>query len=81
MPVCLFSSAVNGSLERRILTVRAENERIGCSHRDPDRPAAPLPGKVNAEQALHFAESLAKGNQDAMDIIKDAFRDKAREMI
>jgi pyruvate dehydrogenase (quinone)/pyruvate oxidase len=46
-----------------------------------DPNTAPLPGKVNAEQALHFAESLARGNKDAMKIIKDAFKDKVREVI
>ena len=46
-----------------------------------DPNTAPLPGKVKAEQALHFAESIARGDKDALDIIKDAFKDKAREMI
>jgi thiamine pyrophosphate-dependent acetolactate synthase large subunit-like protein len=46
-----------------------------------DPNTAPLPGKVNAEQALHFAQSLARGEKDAADIIKAAFKDKARELI
>jgi pyruvate dehydrogenase (quinone)/pyruvate oxidase len=46
-----------------------------------DPNTAPLPGKVTAEQALHFAESLARGEKDAADIIKAAFKDKARELI
>ena len=46
-----------------------------------DPNTAPLPGKVNAEQALHFAESLARGEKDAVDIIKNAFKDKARELV
>ena len=46
-----------------------------------DPNTAPMPGKVNADQALHFAESLARGEKDAMDIIKGAFKDKARELI
>jgi pyruvate dehydrogenase (quinone)/pyruvate oxidase len=46
-----------------------------------DPNTAPLPGKVNAEQALHFAQSLARVEKDAADIIKAAFKDKARELI
>jgi len=46
-----------------------------------DPNTAPLPGKVKADQALHFAESLARGEKDAMNIIKDALKDKAREMV
>ncbi len=46
-----------------------------------DSNTAPLPGKVKAEQALRFAESIARGEPDARDIIKDAFKDKARELI
>ncbi len=46
-----------------------------------DPNTAPLPGKVKAEQALKFAESLARGEKDAVDIIKDAFKDKARELV
>ena len=46
-----------------------------------DPNTAPLPGKVNAEQALHFAESLARGEKDALNIVKDAFKDKIRELI
>ncbi len=46
-----------------------------------DPNTAPLPGKVKAEQALKFAESIARGEPDATDIIKDAFKDKVRELI
>ncbi len=46
-----------------------------------DPNTAPLPGKVQAQQALHFAESLARGEKDAVNIIKDALKDKARELI
>jgi hypothetical protein len=46
-----------------------------------DPNTAPLPGKVKAEQALKFAESIARGEPDATGIIKDAFKDKARELI
>ena len=46
---------------------------------DPD--TAPLPGKVKAEQALHFAEAIARGEPKATDIIKEAFKDKVRELV
>ena len=46
-----------------------------------DPNTAPLPGKVKAEQALRFAESIARGEKDAVDIIKSAFKDKARELV
>ena len=46
-----------------------------------DSNTAPLPSKIKAEQALKFAESIARGEPDATDIIKDAFKDKARELI
>jgi hypothetical protein len=37
---------------------------------------APLSGKINADQALKFAESIARGERDATDIIKDARQSK-----
>ena len=46
-----------------------------------DPNTAPLPGKIKAEQALHFAESIARGEKDPLDIIKEAFKDKARELV
>ncbi len=46
-----------------------------------DPNTAPLPAEVKAEQALKFAESIARGEPDAKEIIKDAFKDKARELI
>jgi pyruvate dehydrogenase (quinone) len=46
---------------------------------DPFEP--PLPGKVTAEQALHFAESLARGEPNRGKIALTAMSDKVREMI
>jgi pyruvate dehydrogenase (quinone) len=46
---------------------------------DPQEP--PMPGKVNTEQALHFAEALARGQKDAMKIIANVVEDKVREVI
>jgi pyruvate dehydrogenase (quinone) len=46
---------------------------------DPLEP--PLPPKVTAEQALHFAESLARGEPDGGKIMRNAIGDRVREMI
>jgi pyruvate dehydrogenase (quinone)/pyruvate oxidase len=46
---------------------------------DPNEP--PLPPKIKAEQAVHFAESLARGTRDASDIMKTVFKDKIRELV
>ena len=46
---------------------------------DPFEP--PYPGKVKAEQALHFAESLARGEPNRKKIALTALSDKVREMI
>jgi pyruvate dehydrogenase (quinone) len=46
---------------------------------DPLEP--PLPAKVKAEQALHFAESLAKGEPNRKKIALTAISDKVRELI
>jgi pyruvate dehydrogenase (quinone) len=46
---------------------------------DPLEP--PLPAKVKAEQALHFAESLAKGEPNRSKIALTALSDKVRELI
>jgi len=46
---------------------------------DPNEP--PMPGRVNTEQALHFAEALARGQKDAMKIISTVLKDKVREVI
>jgi pyruvate dehydrogenase (quinone) len=46
---------------------------------DPLEP--PMPPKVKPEQALHFAESLARGEKDALEIAKTVFKDKVRELV
>ena len=46
---------------------------------DPFEP--PLPAKVKAEQALHFAESLARGEPNRKRIALTALSDKVREVI
>ncbi len=46
---------------------------------DPNEP--PVPGKITSDQALKFAESLARGQKDSWKIIKTVFEDKIREVI
>jgi pyruvate dehydrogenase (quinone)/pyruvate oxidase len=46
---------------------------------DPFEP--PLPAKVKAEQALHFAESLARGEPNRKKIALTTLSDKVRELI
>jgi len=46
---------------------------------DPFEP--PLPGKVKASQALHFAESLARGEPNRKKIALTVASDKIREMV
>jgi len=46
---------------------------------DPNAP--PLPPKIQAKQALHLAEALARGTKGAGDIMKDIVREKVRELV
>ncbi|MGE5205306.1 MAG: thiamine pyrophosphate-dependent enzyme [Chlamydiota bacterium] len=46
---------------------------------DPLEP--PMPGKIKAEQALHFAESLARGEPNRRKIALTVASDKVREMV
>ena len=46
---------------------------------DPHEP--PMPPKITAKQALHFAEALAKGTPNRRKIAFTAISDKLREMI
>ena len=46
---------------------------------DPFEP--PMPAKVKAEQALHFAESLARGEPNRKKIVLTTVSDQVREMI
>lgn len=46
---------------------------------DPNEP--PMPGKIKAKQALHFAESLARGTPDRGRIIATVAENKIRELV
>ncbi|MDQ2773570.1 MAG: thiamine pyrophosphate-binding protein [Acidobacteriota bacterium] len=46
---------------------------------DPNEP--PMPGKITTEQALGFAEGLAKGDKHAFKIIETVLKDKVREIL
>jgi len=46
---------------------------------DPNEP--PMPAKVTARQAEHFAESLAKGTPDRRKIVEAVVEDKFRELV
>ena len=46
---------------------------------DPNEP--PLPGKIKTEQALHFAEAIARGEKDSAAIIKNLIGNEVREVI
>jgi pyruvate dehydrogenase (quinone) len=46
---------------------------------DPNEP--PMPGHISMEQALHFAEALARGQKDSWEIIKTIAGNKIREVI
>jgi len=46
-----------------------------------DQLEPPLPGKITGEQALHFAESLARGEPNRGKIALTAVSEKVREMI
>jgi pyruvate dehydrogenase (quinone)/pyruvate oxidase len=46
---------------------------------DPHEP--PMPPKVEAKQALHFAESLARGTPNRGDIALTVLSDKVRELV
>ena len=46
-----------------------------------DQLEPPLPAEITADQALHFAESLAKGEPNRGRIALTAVSEKVREMI
>lgn len=46
---------------------------------DPAEP--PMPGNISLTQALHFAESLVRGQPDRWEIIKTVTENKVREII
>ncbi len=46
-----------------------------------DQNEPPLPPKINAEQAYHFAESLVRGEPNRKEIALTALKDKVRELV
>jgi len=46
-----------------------------------DQLDPPLPAKITADQAMHFAESLARGEPNRSKIALTAISDKVRELI
>jgi pyruvate dehydrogenase (quinone)/pyruvate oxidase len=46
---------------------------------DPNEP--PMPPKVTAKQAAHFAESLARGTPDRRRIIQTFVENRVRELL
>ncbi len=46
-----------------------------------DANEPPLPPKITREQAVHFAEALAKGGPDRMAILRNAMGAKIRELV
>jgi pyruvate dehydrogenase (quinone) len=46
---------------------------------DPNEP--PMPGQVSADQALKFAEAMARGTKDRGKILASIMGDKARELV
>jgi pyruvate dehydrogenase (quinone) len=46
---------------------------------DPNEP--PMPGKIKTDQAVHFAEALARGDKHAARIIETVLKDKVREVL
>ncbi|MFZ0591839.1 MAG: pyruvate oxidase, partial [Bryobacteraceae bacterium] len=46
-----------------------------------DENEPPMPAKVKPQQALHFAESIAKGTKDWEKIAATIAKDKVRELV
>jgi pyruvate dehydrogenase (quinone) len=46
-----------------------------------DQQEPPLPGNIKFQQAVHFAEALAKGEKDTAKIVKTIAKDKVREIV
>jgi pyruvate dehydrogenase (quinone) len=46
-----------------------------------DENEPPMPAKIKAQQAMHFAESLARGTKDWEKIASTVAKDKARELV
>ncbi len=46
-----------------------------------DANEPPMPGKIKTEQAVHFAEALARGDKNAGKIIETVLKDQVREVL
>jgi len=46
-----------------------------------DANEPPMPGKVKTEQALHFAEALARGQKNAGKIVATVLKNQVREIV
>ncbi|HXE11630.1 MAG TPA: thiamine pyrophosphate-dependent enzyme [Bryobacteraceae bacterium] len=46
-----------------------------------DQNEPPMPAKINAKQAVHFAESMAKGTKDWQKIASTIAKDRIRELV
>ena len=46
-----------------------------------DQFEPPMPAKIEPKQALHFAESLARGEPDRMKIITTIAEDRVKELV
>ena len=46
---------------------------------DPNEP--PMPGNITTQQALKFAQALAKGQRKRFEIIKTVLEDQIREVV
>ncbi|HKD05397.1 MAG TPA: hypothetical protein VKB79_05785 [Bryobacteraceae bacterium] len=54
---------------------------IGTRRHPPPQRPPPMPPKITAEQALHFAEALSRGTKDAGKIVRDIVCEKIRELV
>jgi pyruvate dehydrogenase (quinone)/pyruvate oxidase len=46
-----------------------------------DQNEPPMPAKINAKQAIHFAESMARGTKDWQKIASTIAKDRVRELV
>jgi pyruvate dehydrogenase (quinone)/pyruvate oxidase len=46
---------------------------------DPNLP--PMPPSIKADQALHFAEAIARGTTDSGEIIRSVLKERVRELV
>jgi pyruvate dehydrogenase (quinone) len=67
-------------MHRRILAVPCRS-RFAILQAVVDQLEPPLPAKITEDQALHFAESLARGEPNRSKIALTAVSEKVRELI